>query len=43
MDFREVSRSEAERLHPPVDFYGVRSIMWEPDGGNGDPSGVTNA
>ncbi|MFK7881895.1 FAD-dependent oxidoreductase [Roseobacter sp.] len=43
MNFHEVSRDEAERLHPLVDFDGVRCIMWEPDGGNVDPSGVTNA
>ncbi|MFK7744034.1 MAG: FAD-dependent oxidoreductase [Roseobacter sp.] len=43
MNFHEVSRDEAERLHPMVDFNGIRCIMWEPDGGNVDPSGVTNA
>jgi dimethylglycine dehydrogenase len=43
MNFHEVSRDEAERLHPLVDFDGVRLIMFEPDGGNVDPSGVTNA
>ena len=43
MNFHEVSRDEAERLHPLVDFDGIRCIMWEPDGGNVDPSGVTNA
>jgi dimethylglycine dehydrogenase len=43
MNFHEVSRDEAERLHPLVDFDGVRCIMYEPDGGNVDPSGVTNA
>lgn len=43
MKFHEVSRDEAERLHPLVDFDGVRCIMYEPDGGNVDPSGVTNA
>ncbi len=43
MNFHEVSRMEAERLHPLVDFDGVRCIMFEPDGGNVDPSGVTNA
>ena len=43
MNFHEVSRSEAERLHPLVDFDGVRCIMFEPDGGNVDPSGVTQA
>ncbi|WP_375227602.1 GcvT family protein [Roseobacter sp. S98] len=43
MNFHEVSRDEAEKLHPLVDFDGIRCIMWEPDGGNVDPSGVTNA
>jgi dimethylglycine dehydrogenase len=43
MNFHEVSRAEAERLHPLVDFDGVRCIMYEPDGGNVDPSGVTHA
>ena len=43
MNFHEVSRDEAERLHPLVDFDGIRCIMWEPDGGNVDPSGVTQA
>jgi dimethylglycine dehydrogenase len=43
MSFYEVGRDEAERLHPLVDFDGIRCIMYEPDGGNVDPSGVTNA
>lgn len=43
MKFHKVSRDEAERLHPLVDFDGIRCIMYEPDGGNVDPSGVTNA
>ncbi|NGM46265.1 FAD-dependent oxidoreductase [Rhodobacter sp. SGA-6-6] len=43
MNFHEVSRAEAERLHPLVDFDGIRCIMYEPDGGNVDPSGVTQA
>ncbi len=43
MNFYEVGRDEAERLHPLVDFDGIRCIMYEPDGGNVDPSGVTNA
>ena len=43
MNFHEITRDEAERLHPLVDFDGVRLIMFEPDGGNVDPSGVTNA
>ena len=43
LSFHEVSRDEAERLHPLVDFDGIRCIMYEPEGGNVDPSGVTNA
>ncbi|MFO1090773.1 MAG: FAD-dependent oxidoreductase [Hyphomicrobiales bacterium] len=43
MNFHEVKRDEAERLHPLVNFDGIRCIMYEPDGGNVDPSGVTNA
>lgn len=43
MNFHAVSRDEAERLHPLVNFDGVRLIMFEPDGGNVDPSGVTHA
>lgn len=43
MNFHEVSRAEAERLHPLADFDGVRCIMYEPEGGNVDPSGVTHA
>ncbi|MCP4315558.1 MAG: FAD-dependent oxidoreductase [Hyphomicrobiales bacterium] len=43
MNFHEVDRAEAERLHPLADFDGIRCIMFEPDGGNVDPSGVTMA
>ena len=43
MNFSEITRSEAEELHPLVNFDGIRCIMWEPDGGNVDPSGVTAA
>jgi dimethylglycine dehydrogenase len=43
MNFHEVSRAEAERLHPLAEFTGIRCIMFEPDGGNVDPSGVTAA
>ncbi len=43
MNFHEISREEAERLHPLVNFDGIRCIMYEPDGGNVDPSGVTAA
>jgi len=42
-NFHEVGRDEAERLHPLVDFTDIRCIMFEPDGGNVDPSGVTQA
>ncbi|MEP1767524.1 MAG: FAD-dependent oxidoreductase [Sulfitobacter sp.] len=42
LNFHEISRDEAERLHPLVDFDGVRCIMFEQSGGNVDPSGVTN-
>jgi dimethylglycine dehydrogenase len=43
VEFHELSRDEAERLHPLADFGGIRCIMYEPDGGNVDPSGVTHA
>ncbi|MEM7547261.1 MAG: FAD-dependent oxidoreductase [Pseudomonadota bacterium] len=43
MNFHEVSRAEAEALHPLASFDGIRCIMFEPDGGNVDPSGVTQA
>ncbi|MDQ2067886.1 FAD-dependent oxidoreductase [Xinfangfangia sp. CPCC 101601] len=43
MNFYEIARDEAERLHPLVNFDGIRCIMYEPDGGNVDPSGVTHA
>ncbi|MEM7171042.1 MAG: FAD-dependent oxidoreductase [Pseudomonadota bacterium] len=43
MNFFEVDRAEAERLHPLVNFDGIRCIMYEPEGGNVDPSGVTHA
>ena len=43
MNFHEVSRAEAEKLHPLANFDGVRCIMYEPEGGNVDPSGVTHA
>ncbi|KUF08872.1 GcvT family protein [Pseudoponticoccus marisrubri] len=43
MNFHEITRDEAERLHPLVNFDGIRCIMFEPDGGNVDPSGVTAA
>ncbi|MEM9434014.1 MAG: FAD-dependent oxidoreductase [Pseudomonadota bacterium] len=43
LKFYEVDRDEAERLHPLVNYDGIRCIMYEPSGGNVDPSGVTNA
>ena len=43
LKFHEVSRTEAEALHPLVNFDGIRCIMFEDSGGNVDPSGVTNA
>ena len=43
MNFEMIGRDEAERLHPLVDFDGVRAIAYESDGGNVDPSGVTHA
>ncbi len=43
MNFHEVSRAEAEALHPLANYDGIRCIMFEPDGGNVDPSGVTQA
>lgn len=43
MNFHEVSREEAQALHPLVNYDGIRCIMFEPDGGNVDPSGVTMA
>ena len=43
VDFHEVSLEEAAALHPLVDFSGIRCVMFEADGGNVDPSGVTYA
>lgn len=43
LKFHEIDRAEAEALHPLVDYDGVCCIMFEPSGGNVDPSGVTNA
>ena len=43
VEFHELSRAEAEEIHPLVNFDGIRCIMFEPDGGNVDPSGVTHA
>lgn len=43
MNFYEVSIEEAKKLNPMVNYEGIRCVMFEPDGGNVDPSGVTNA
>ena len=43
LNFHEVSREQAKELHPLAQFDDVRCIMFEPDGGNVDPSGVTQA
>jgi dimethylglycine dehydrogenase len=43
MNFYEISIAEAQRLNPLVNYDGIRCVMFEPDGGNVDPSGVTNA
>ncbi len=43
VEFHEVSLSEAREMHPLVDFDGIRCVMYEPDGGHVDPSGVTHA
>jgi len=43
MNFYEVSIEEAKKLNPMVNYDGIRCVMYEPDGGNVDPSGVTNA
>ncbi|MCV6594461.1 MAG: FAD-dependent oxidoreductase [Silicimonas sp.] len=43
MNFYEISIEEAKELNPMVNYDGIRCVMYEPDGGNVDPSGVTNA
>ena len=43
LDFYEISKARARELHPLAQFDDVRCIMFEPDGGNVDPSGVTMA
>jgi len=42
-DFYELSIEEAKIKNPLVNYEGVRCVMFEPDGGNVDPSGVTQA
>ena len=43
MEFYEVSLQEARELHPLLNLVDIRCVMYEPSGGNVDPSGVTNA
>jgi dimethylglycine dehydrogenase len=43
MNFYEISIEEAKELNPMVNYDGIKCVMYEPDGGNVDPSGVTNA
>ncbi len=43
LNFYEISREQAKELHPLAQFDDIRCIMFEPDGGNVDPSGVTHA
>ena len=43
LKFYEVDREQAVELHPLAQFDDVRCIMFEPDGGNVDPSGVPHA
>ena len=43
VDFYEVSKAEAQEMHPLVNYDDIRCIMLEPDGGSVDPSGVTHA
>ncbi len=43
LNFYEISRDKAKELHPLAQFDDIRCIMFEPDGGNVDPSGVTHA
>jgi len=43
VEFHELSVKEASEMHPLVNFDGIRCVMYEPDGGNVDPSGVTHA
>lgn len=43
VDFYEISVEEALKKNPLINFDGIRCVMFEPDGGNVDPSGVTMA
>jgi dimethylglycine dehydrogenase len=42
-EFYELTIEEARAKNPLLNFDGVRCVMFEPDGGNVDPSGVTQA
>jgi len=42
-EFYELSLEEAAEKNPLVNFEDIRCVMFEPDGGNVDPSGVTMA
>ncbi len=43
VDFYELTVEEALKKNPLINFDGIRCVMYEPDGGNVDPSGVTMA
>ncbi|MCE8539854.1 FAD-dependent oxidoreductase [Ruegeria pomeroyi] len=43
LNFYEIDKDRAKELHPLAQFDDIRCIMYEPDGGNVDPSGVTYA
>ncbi len=43
VEFHELSLAEAKEMHPLLNTDGIRCAMFEPDGGNVDPSGVTHA
>ncbi len=42
-EFHELTLAEARDMHPLLNTDGIRCAMFEPDGGNVDPSGVTHA
>ncbi|MEM9716635.1 MAG: FAD-dependent oxidoreductase [Pseudomonadota bacterium] len=42
-EFYELTKEEAAEKNPLVNYDDIRCIMFEPLGGNVDPSGVTNA
>ena len=43
LEFYEISKEQAKEMHPLAQFDDIRCIMYEPAGGNVDPSGVTHA